>query len=95
MLQSLSNKTHEVISSVALTSLQDQIVFSDLTRVTFKKLNEEEIIYYVDNYKPFDKAGGYGIQEWIGYIGVTDIEGSYFNVMGFPVQKFYETLRQF
>ncbi|UCE93573.1 MAG: septum formation protein Maf [Flavobacteriaceae bacterium] len=95
MLQSLSNKTHEVISSVALTSLQDQIVFSDLTRVTFKKLNEEEINYYVDNYKPFDKAGGYGIQEWIGYIGVTDIEGSYFNVMGFPVQKFYETLRQF
>lgn len=95
MLRSLSDKSHIVISSVAVTTVQDQMVLSDATRVTFKKLNDEEINYYIDNYKPFDKAGAYGIQEWIGYIGVTEIRGSYFNVMGFPVQKFYETLRQF
>ena len=95
MLRSLSNNSHNVISSVAITTLENQIVLSDSTKVTFKKLTEKEINFYIDNYQPFDKAGAYGIQEWIGLIGVTEIEGSYFNVMGFPVQKFYETLRQF
>ncbi|MCA0931973.1 Maf-like protein [Lutimonas saemankumensis] len=94
MLSSLSNKSHLVISSVAITTVRDQIILSDSTKVTFKKLNDKEINYYIDNYQPFDKAGAYGIQEWIGFIGVTEIQGSYFNVMGFPVQKFYETLRQ-
>jgi len=95
MLQMLSDKSHEVISSVALTSLEKQVVISDKTIVTFKKLTEEEIQYYIDHFKPFDKAGAYGIQEWLGYIGITEIKGSYFNVMGFPVQKFYETLLAF
>lgn len=92
MLKSLSNKTHEVISSVALTTKSKQIILSDETRVHFKKLSEEEIDYYIANYKPFDKAGAYGIQEWLGYIGIERIEGSYFNVVGFPVQKFYTAL---
>ena len=95
MLRSLSNKSHVVISSIAITTIDDQIVLSESTKVSFKKLKDEEIDYYINNYKPFDKAGAYGIQEWIGYIGVTEIQGSYFNVMGFPVQKFYEALRQF
>lgn len=92
MLSSLSDKTHEVISSVALTTSTSQSVISDITKVTFKDLSLEEIEYYVDNYKPFDKAGGYGIQEWIGYIGIERIEGNYQNVVGFPVQKFCKAL---
>ena len=92
MLKSLSNKTHEVISSVALTTNSKQIILSDKTSVRFKKLSEEEIDFYISNYKPFDKAGAYGIQEWLGYIGIERIEGSYFNVVGFPVQKFYTAL---
>ena len=83
-----------VISSVALTTTEKQLVFSDSTEVSFEKLTKKEIDYYVENYKPYDKAGSYGIQEWIGYIGIDKIHGSYFNVMGFPVQKFYKALHE-
>ncbi len=92
MLKQLSNTSHEVITSVCIKTLQEEKLFFDETTVHFKKLSDEEINFYVDTYKPFDKAGAYGIQEWIGYIGVTKIEGSYFNVMGLPVQKLYEEL---
>ena len=92
MLKQLSNTSHEVITSVCIKTLQNEKLFFDETTVHFKKLSDEEINFYVDTYKPFDKAGAYGIQEWIGYIGVTKIEGSYFNVMGLPVQKLYEEL---
>lgn len=92
MLKKLSNRTHQVISSFCITSSSNQIVENDTTHVTFSDLNASEINYYIDKFKPFDKAGSYGIQEWIGYIGVEKIEGSYFNVMGFPIQKFYQTI---
>ena len=94
MLRKLSGIEHEVISSVAITSVESQEVISETTRVKFKVLEEEEINYYIEKYEPFDKAGSYGIQEWIGFIGIEWIRGSYFNVMGFPVQKFYETIRK-
>ncbi|MDD3723446.1 MAG: Maf family nucleotide pyrophosphatase [Lutibacter sp.] len=92
MLQALSDKGHKVITSICIKTFNSQKVFHDETMVYFKPLSMEEIIYYVENYKPFDKAGAYGIQEWIGFIGVTKIEGSYFNVMGLPVHKLYEEL---
>ncbi len=92
MLQELSGKKHKVFSSVCIKTKYRELVFSDLTTVSFKPLELDEIEYYVKNYKPFDKAGAYGIQEWIGLIGVTKIEGSYFNVMGLPVHKLYEEL---
>jgi len=92
MISALSGSTHEVITSVAFTTATAQTVINDTTKVTFKDLTEEEINYYIDNFKPYDKAGGYGIQEWFGYIAVTSIEGSYFNVMGMPLHKVYETL---
>ena len=95
MLRSLSGKTHHVITGVCLKSRDQQHHFSVISEVTFKTLAEEEISYYVENYKPFDKAGAYGIQEWIGYIGVTGLSGSYFNVMGLPVQRIYEELKKF
>ena len=95
MLHSLSGKTHHVITGVCLKSRDQQHHFSVISEVTFKTLAEEEISYYVENYKPFDKAGAYGIQEWIGYIGVTGLSGSYFNVMGLPVQRIYEELKKF
>ena len=94
MLSELSGKTHEVITSVCIKTLQEVRTFFDVTEVNFKKLSSEEITYYVDNFKPFDKAGAYGIQEWIGFIGVESIKGSYFNVMGFPVHKIYEELQR-
>lgn len=94
MLAKLSGKEHEVISSVAITTTVNQEVIHETTRVKFKNLSDEEIQYYIDTYKPYDKAGSYGIQEWIGYIGIEWIRGSYFNVMGFPVQKFYEKIRK-
>ena len=94
MLSELSGKTHEVITSVCIKTLQEVRTFFDVTEVNFKKLSSEEITYYVDNFKPFDKAGAYGIQEWIGFIGVESIKGSYFNVMGFPVHKIYEELQK-
>ena len=95
MLRSLSGKTHHVITGVCLKSRDQQHHFSVISEVTFKTLADEEISYYVENYKPFDKAGAYGIQEWIGYIGVTGLSGSYFNVMGLPVQRIYEELKKF
>lgn len=95
MLRDLSGKTHQVITGVTLTTLTQQKSFSVETDVTFKQLSDEEIDYYVTHYRPFDKAGAYGIQEWIGHIGVTALHGSYFNVMGLPVQRIYEALGTF
>lgn len=92
MLCELSGKTHQVVTGVCLTTSKEQRRFSVTTDVTFKQLSDAEINYYVDKYKPYDKAGAYGIQEWIGYIGVTALSGSYYNVMGFPVQRVYEEL---
>ena len=94
MIASLSNDTHEVITSVCFTTTtQTKTVFQS-TKVTFKALSKEEIEYYVKTYQPLDKAGAYGIQEWIGFIGITNLEGSYFNVMGLPTHLVYETLTQ-
>ena len=95
MLRQLSGQTHQVITGVTLTTIERQISFSVETDVTFKVLSDEEIEYYVSHYHPFDKAGAYGIQEWIGHIGVTGMSGSYFNVMGLPVQRIYEALKTF
>jgi len=95
ILQKLSGKTHEVITSVCIKSLQKEDIFNCITKVTFKELSSEEIQFYIDNYNPMDKAGAYGIQDWIGQIGVTKIEGSYFNVMGFPIHKIYSQLLKF
>jgi septum formation protein len=92
MLQELSGTGHQVITSICIKTQTSQKVFYDETMVYFKPLLMEEITYYVEKYHPFDKAGAYGIQEWIGFIGVTKIEGSYFNVMGLPVHKLYEEL---
>ena len=92
MLEKLSDKTHEVISSFCISTKNGQKVISDNTKVHFVKLQLKEIEYYIDIFKPYDKAGSYGIQEWIGYIGIDKIEGSYFNVMGFPVDKFYREM---
>ena len=94
MLRELSGKTHTVITGMALTTCDKQRTFAVESYVTFAQLDEAEIEYYVSKYKPFDKAGAYGIQEWIGYIGVTALEGSYFNVMGLPVQRLYQELKQ-
>lgn len=95
MLQELSGKKHKVITSICLKSKFKQKIFFDVTNVYFKELTLDEITFYVENYKPFDKSGAYGIQEWIGFIGVTKLEGSYFNVMGFPVHKLYEEMKNF
>lgn len=92
IIKSLSNATHEVITSVCFTTPTFEKTVNAVTKVTFKNFSEDEINYYIDTYKPFDKAGAYGIQEWIGQIGVTKIEGSYFNVMGMPTHLVYETL---
>ena len=95
MLTSLSNREHQVVTGVCLTSRNRQKSFYSVSNVTFKQLSADEINYYIDHFKPFDKAGSYGIQEWIGYIGVTHIEGSFFNVMGLPVQELYRELMAF
>ncbi len=95
MLHKLSNKVHEVITGVCITTYDKQVSFSVSAAVAFDKLTEEEIVYYIDKYKPYDKAGAYGIQEWIGYVGVEAINGSFFTVMGLPVQKLYKMLQQF
>ena len=95
ILHKLSGKTHQVITGVCLTSLDKQRVFAVTTGVTFKQFTEQEIDYYVSNYHPLDKAGAYGIQEWIGHIGVTALNGSYFNVMGLPVQRIYMEMQDF
>jgi len=94
MLKQLSGKQHQVITGVCVKILTKNIVFSSVTTVDFKVLSEAEINYYVKNYKPYDKAGSYGIQEWIGYIGISNINGSYFNVMGLPVFELNEVLSQ-
>ncbi len=95
MLKNLSGNKHSVYTSVCITSPKKSICFFDKTEVYFKKLSEEEIHYYVDIYKPFDKAGAYGAQEFIGFVAIEKITGSYFNVMGLPVHKVYEALRDF
>ena len=95
MLRALSGQTHQVITGVTLTTKERQESFSVETDVTFRELTDEEIDYYIDHYRPFDKAGAYGVQEWIGYVGVTALRGSYFNVMGLPVQRIYEALKTF
>ena len=92
MLRKLSGKKHEVITGVVITTATAQTVFSVKTDVYFKELTEQEITYYVQNYRPLDKAGAYGIQEWIGYIGIKRVDGSFFNVMGLPVQRVYKEL---
>jgi septum formation protein len=92
MLRSLSAKKHEVITSISIKSKNFNKIIHDITTVSFKEISDEEINYYIKNHKPFDKAGGYGIQEWIGYIAITSIEGSYFNVVGLPVHKLYKEL---
>ena len=95
MLGELSGRTHQVATGVTLSTKERQMSFSVLTDVAFKQLSADEIDYYVRTYHPMDKAGAYGIQEWIGYIGVTALKGSYFNVMGLPVQRIYEALKTF
>ena len=95
MLAFLSDSEHKVITSVCLRNQQKKLVFSSITKVFFKPLSDADINYYVEEYKPLDKAGAYGIQEWIGLIGITKIEGSYFNVVGLPIAKLYEKLIQF
>ena len=92
MLRLLSGCTHQVVTGVCLVTAQNHRIFSVSTDVTFKRLSKEEIHYYIDHYRPFDKAGAYGIQEWIGYIGVTAIRGSYYNVMVLPIQRIYKEL---
>ena len=92
ILKSLSNATHEVITSVCFKTNSKTDTIFEVTRVTFNELSEDQIHYYIENYKPFDKAGAYGIQEWIGFIGVSKIEGSYANVMGLPVDKVFQYL---
>lgn len=95
MLRELSGHSHEVITGVSIVTKEKTVQFASTSKVTFATLSNEEITYYVDHYKPFDKAGAYGIQEWIGYVAVTRIEGSYFNVMGLPIQRLYTELKQF
>jgi len=95
MLRLLSGKKHQVVTGVTICSQQKRLTFTDWSDVYFKELSEEEIHYYLKHYQPYDKAGAYGVQEWIGYIAITRIDGSYFNVMGLPLQKLYEELRKF
>lgn len=94
MLSTISGRTHQVITGVCLTTKTLRRQFSVTTDVTFKSLTNEEISHYITHYQPYDKAGAYGIQEWIGYIGVTALEGSYFNVMGLPVQRLYSEMKK-
>lgn len=93
MLRSLSGNTHTVYTGVTITTKEEQRCFVAASEVTFARLTSEEIDYYVEKYRPMDKAGSYGVQEWIGYIGITGINGSYFNVMGLPVQRLYNELK--
>ena len=95
MLRRISGRSHQVVTGVCLVTKDKRREFSVSTDVTFRSLSESEIDYYVSHYRPFDKAGAYGIQEWIGYVGVTSLNGSYFNVMGLPVQRIYSELQFF
>ena len=94
-LSKLSGNRHKVITGVCIKTLEKEVVFSSTTIVTFNKLTKDEINYYINNYKPYDKAGAYGIQEWIGKIGIKNIDGSYANVVGLPTSKLYEQLKSF
>lgn len=95
MLRQLAGHTHQVVTGVSITTQSKQVSFATVTDVTFAPLTEEEITYYVTRYKPMDKAGAYGIQEWIGFVGVQNITGSYFNVVGLPIQRLYTELKTF
>ena len=95
MLKLLSGRSHKVITGITIRDYQKTSTLSDTAIVHFKELSDNEIYYYIDNFKPFDKAGAYGIQEWIGYIGIDKIEGSYFTIMGFPVHLVYQELNKF
>ncbi len=93
MLKEISGNTHEVITGVSVMSISQEVTFSETTKVTFEQLSDKEINFYIDKFSPYDKAGAYGIQEWIGLIACSRIEGSYFNVVGLPVQKLYAVLQ--
>ena len=93
MLHALSGRTHEVITGVSITTRRRQRTFAATSQVRFATLGDEEIGFYVDRYRPFDKAGAYGVQEWIGYVGVEWIEGSFYNIMGLPIQRLYAELK--
>ena len=95
MLQKLQNNKHTVLTGVCIRTLQKEVCFTASTDVYFDELSQEETELYIDTYKPYDKAGAYGVQEWIGYAGIKRIEGSYFNVMGLPVQMLYQRLKEF
>ncbi len=95
MLKQISGNMHEVVSGVCLKTNKKTIIFHVISKVYFKQLTEEDILYYITNFKPYDKAGAYGIQDWIGYIGIEKIEGSFYNVMGLPVARLYEELKHF
>ena len=95
MLKLLSGREHQVITAVTIRDAHKEKTFSVSSFVLFKELSDKEIEYYIDNYHPFDKAGAYGVQEWIGYVGITSIDGSFYNVMGFPTQRFYDELQDF
>ena len=94
MIRALSGRTHVVITGVTVATRDKKETFSNVTEVTFAPLTDEEIYHYIDDYRPYDKAGAYGIQEWIGHVGVEHLDGSYFNVMGLPVQRIYQTLTE-
>lgn len=93
MLRALSGKTHDVITGVCVTATERQEIFAAISKVTFASFSDDEINYYIEKYRPMDKAGSYGVQEWIGYIGVEHIDGSFYNVMGLPVQRLYTLLK--
>lgn len=95
MIRKMSGKTHTVVTGVSITTSQKQVAFSDQTQVTFCELSTEEIDYYIEKYQPYDKAGAYGVQEWIGYVAIHKLEGSYFTVMGLPLHRLYEQLKSF
>lgn len=95
MLKLLSDRYHRVVTGVTIMTAKRTETFATVSRVRFARLNDEEIDYYISKYKPFDKAGAYGIQEWIGMVGITELNGSYFNVMGLPVQRLYAKLKEF
>ena len=95
MLRKLSGRAHEVVTAVTLRDCRREETFSVSTQVRFETLSQDEIDYYIDKYRPFDKAGAYGIQEWIGYVGISAIEGSFYNVMGFPVHRVWQELQRF
>ena len=95
MMNLLSGKVHKVVTGVTVHTKEKTKTFSVISKVTFETLDNQEVNYYIDNFKPYDKAGAYGVQEWIGYIGVSNVEGSYYNVMGLPTQKLYKVLKEF